>query len=346
MINKNIAFIIAIVLSAQSMVGITQVEPGADQVLVQYASVQPATTSPVILNRVQVSAIENHKSTLKNELFYKNITRVGAKSLAVLAMAYMLYSSISPWLNQPERPAIVPGVIPADIGTRVDALWDKVSPSFFSLQWFKNNGAYIANSLVVGTVASAGASVIGDFNKAVMHPDSLEWFVQNKTNLFDLLPFQMDPRSLMNGFPMDLQMHMMMLKNQDRIKKSTIEELREYLSALEAFDSISQENKAMSIYFIQSTCNSMVSSLELILGFMALKQDQAPEALATEIGSHINYIVHSINTFCTKLEVTLEDSAIDYLKKKQECVSALSSLKGELHRVCMRFVAIEREQRI
>lgn len=340
MINKKIALILSLALSAHNMFGITQVQP--IELAMPEAVVNSITVS---LAHVQESSIQAHKTTLKNDLFYKKITRIGTKSLAAMALIYVLYGYISPWLYKDNKPAVIPGVIPADTGAQLEGLWKIVDPGMFSWQWFKNNGKSIANSLVAGTVASAGAVVAGDVQKAVFHPDSLEWYVQNKTNLGDLLPFQIDARALMNGFPpMELQMHMTLLKNHDRLKKSTIEELREYINALECAELASE--KEMTINLIQSTCNSMVASLENILGFMALKQDSASEATSQEIESHIRYVINSTNLFCDKLALILMDQTLDSQKKKQNSISALSSLKGELHRICMRFVSIEREQGI
>jgi hypothetical protein len=344
-INKKITLIIALALGMQNLSGMAQAAH-ADNTAVSVSAEQSPAINPLRLARVQESEIQKHKDALKSDLFYTNITRIGTRSLAAIALLYVLYSYINPWFYKVDRLPVIAGVIPADIGDRVQGLEKMINPDTFSAQWFKNYGKNMANGVVVSVAASGCASVAADVHKAVFHPDSFEWFVQNKTELFDLLPFQIDPRSLMNGLPADLQMHMIMLKNQDRIKKSTIEQLREYINALEGFESFSDENKAMSIHLIRSTTNSVVSSLEKILGFMAFKQESAISAAAQEIESHIRYISNSVNIFCDKLSQTLANNTLDGQKKKQEAISALSSLKGELHRICMRFVAIEREQNI
>lgn len=356
MISKKLALSIAIIFGAQGLWGIDANTVQELPSITQRVDATPVAVCEVTLKRVHDQEIEHNKAILKQELFYKNMVRAGLKTVAAAGILYALYGYIKPWVSTaPERlpepsmpaPENTPDYLSAlDAcvkihGVKISALENSISPSWFSWQWFKNNAASIANSLFAGSILSLGATAVGDFNKAVMHPDTLEWFVQNKTNLGDLVPYQLDLR--MTSM-MDFHMMAIIQKNQDRIKKSTIEELRDYLSVLEAGDQMSQDDKAMNGYLIKSTCNSMVISLTAILGFMALKQDAVSAGIAVEIESLIRCMRNHANAFCDKLEVILADISFDGLKKKQEAVSALSSLKGELSRLLKRFMAIEREQ--
>lgn len=294
--------------------------------------------------RVQEEHIASNKAMLKKDALYTKATRIGAKSLAVLAGAYIVWSYVSPWVY-PAAPNVVatPGALPANLTERLVQLEQTVAPSLLSWQWFKNNASYITNSLVtMGTVTVAG-NAVGDFNRAVFHPDSIEWFVQNKTTLADLAPYQIDLRY---SSMMDLQMYAMALKKQDLIKKSTIEELKDHLGALDSMQGMSEENRAMIRYLITTSCNSMVAGIELILGFMAFKQENASGAVVDEIETNIRYLRNCSNNFCDKLEVLLADCTIEEKKKKSDSIDALNALKGELRRLINRFSVIEREQEL
>lgn len=350
MIKKSL--ILGFMVATSSLWATTQSVPTAEIMQAESVKGKPASAqvlkaSEIKLIRAQEENIAQNRDALQSGQIYKKILRTTIKVAAGLGIIYWAYSHIYPWIvpAAPVQPIAVPE-IPADLAKwtnemtqTVNGLRDAVLPSTFSWEWFKANAASIRNLLLAQSAASmAGAGFVA-LDKAVLHPDTLEWYVHNKTNLTDLLPYQIDLKS---SSMMDLQMYAMMLKNQDRLRKSTLEELRDYVSALEALDSMNEENKAMNIYLIKSTCNSMVGQIESILGFMAMRHDTVSEALGIEIASHVRYLLNCTNAFCDKLDALLADQAIQGQKKKQDLTNALSELKGEIRRVITRFVAIER----
>lgn len=304
----------------------------------------------IMLKRVDEKSIAIHKNTLQNTLFYKQIARVGIKSIAMVVTLYGTWKYIEPWIKTRKAHAYSSGAQPPvsheALVADVALLKNIANPAWFSSQWFKNNGLYIANTFIAGSFASLSAAAISHANTALFHSDSLEWFIQNKTNLADLCPFKLDPRTFMYLSPVDLQVQMSLLKDQDKFKKSIIDELREYLNLFDGLESVSQENKAMNLYLIKSTCNSLILSIELILGFMALKQDKVSVDLADEISFNGRCIIHNTNAFCDKLDNLIADINLDGKVKKQESISALNALRGELVRIIRRFIAIEHEHNV
>jgi hypothetical protein len=303
----------------------------------------------VAVSRLNDGIIKQYAYLISKEFQYKKIGRMGIKGAAGACVIYALWRYTKPWLSQFKknenhvqsgalfpsnqeldgRLKLVEGAVLANRGT----WW----------QWFKNNGVQIVNTLVAGSIASWGSSAVGYFDRTFFHEDSLEWFVQQRTNLFDLCPIQLDPRILSYSSPFELQMRLNTLKENAHFKKSFFEEMREHLTGLEILSTASNNQKSALRYLVTSTMANLMTDICRILGFMTFKKERVSPSVSDEISFSIAYITNTANTFCDTIFALIDNESISGIKKRQDAISALNSLKGELSRIVKRCIAIERE---
>jgi hypothetical protein len=237
-------------------------------------------------------------------------------------------------------------------------------PSFLSFQWFKNAGYVLSEHFLAAIAAATIYRATEQFiNDGILHKGDISWFIGTKTNLLsnaELMPivipmaFVMEsavPLGQLGGvFEKDMSFdqkamlgkYAAMMLPQNNLRKTIFEELRSYAAAID--DSTATALDRQPTELIVSACNSLVSQIESIIGFMEYKQESFSDAAKAEAASSGRYIFNVTNEFCQKIEAVFTNTTIDAKTRKNQAESVINSFKNDIARLLISFSRIEKDQ--
>lgn len=329
--------------------------------------------------RPKESAIAEHKIKICTEMRWNKIARLGvegAKWSIGLFTAYKVLQSfgviggatpVHPQVSQKVEGTLDNNELHqrlADLELKVLKQGAVLSPSWFSLQWFKNAGYVLGEHLLAaiaaGTIYRSAEQYI---HEGILHKGDISWFIGTKTNLLssaELIPIVI-PMELVMGsalpmgqlggiFEKDMSLeqramlgkYAAMMLPQNNLKKTIFEELRSYAAALG--ESTTSDLDKQPIVLILSACNSLVAQIESILGFMEYKLESFSEAAKSEAASSVRYIYNVTNDFCQKIEGVFNNTTVDPKVRKNQAETVINSFKNDIARLLISFSRIEKDQ--
>ena len=322
--------------------------------------------------RLNQATIQNKASQLKSAKTWNTVARYGVKGVAGLAALFLGYKILSGFGGgaAKDSASLPEGAIPdnANLHKRMlerelqcnkhEAL---ISPSFFSLQYFKHLSVVLGEHLILGATANAiyqaSERYLGD---KVFYPESIGWFVHTKTNLMtsaELIPIVV-PMELVMGsamtlgqlggiFQKDLTVdqrtqlgkYAALMIPQNNLRKSIFEELKGYAAALG--DATNPGLDKQPVVLIVSACNNLVNQIESILGYIEYKKSYMTGNAENETASAVRYVFNATGEFCSKMETLLNDSQLDCQARKSQTETVINSFKNDIGRILISFARIE-----